>query len=467
MITIDYDTSYRKGRLIADDDILSMIRNHFSVAKAGIFFAKKRNKNIPTRDYAIQASGMFDFGMYNEIRKYLIESQITEITYTEAFANRLKVGFDAVELSTDLMYELRDYQADALEKAFKRGQGTIVVATGGGKSLIQANLLETYKKMVKSDFKCILIVPGLSLVSQLVKDFKEYGCSFTYSGWVGGSEPEDVQVIIVNSENFCSQFGNYKNLSEVDLVLVDECHKIKHGNKLTKLIHKIKTPNKFGFTGTLPKTEIDIWKVIGTFGPVIYEKKSKDLRDDGYLTNVVIKCIKLIHPNVGKMNYQNELKYLHNSDPRSSVISKIVQKLDNNVLILVNRIEHGQYLEGWLATEGKVVYFISGEMPVDERTAIIARMETETNLVVIAMSSIFSTGINVKNLPYIMFVDGGKSFIRTIQSIGRGLRLHKFKKLLVIFDIYDTLKYSTEHSERRQEFYDDEDIKYTEIEITI
>ena len=66
-----------------------------------------------------------------------------------------------------------------------------------------------------------------------------------------------------------------------------------------------------------------------------------------------------------------------------------------------------------------------------------------------------------------MFVDGGKSFIRTIQSIGRGLRLHKFKKLLVIFDIYDTLKYSTEHSERRQEFYDDEDIKYTEIEITI
>ena len=83
------------------------------------------------------------------------------------------------------------------------------------------------------------------------------------------------------------------------------------------------------------------------------------------------------------------------------------------------------------------------------------------------MSSIFSTGINIKNLPFIIFVDGGKSFIRTLQSIGRGLRLHENKPKLIVFDIFDNLKYSTRHAQQRQLFYDEEKIDWTETILTI
>lgn len=83
------------------------------------------------------------------------------------------------------------------------------------------------------------------------------------------------------------------------------------------------------------------------------------------------------------------------------------------------------------------------------------------------MSSIFSTGINIKNLHYIIFVSGGKSFIRIVQSIGRGLRLHSEKNKLILFDISDNMKYSQAHLEERKKFYDEEEITFIETQINL
>ncbi len=104
-------------------------------------------------------------------------------------------------------------------------------------------------------------------------------------------------------------------------------------------------------------------------------------------------------------------------------------------------------------------------MEVEVRDEIKKIMETNNNVVCIAMSSIFSTGINIKNIHMIIFASGGKSFVRTIQSIGRGLRLHDNKDKLVIIDIVDNLKYGIRHAEKRQEIYKQEKINYKSTEI--
>jgi superfamily II DNA or RNA helicase len=253
----------------------------------------------------------------------------------------------------------------------------------------------------------------------------------------------------------------------VEDVLVSNCHKIKSSNLITKNITKIKTPHKFGFTGTLPKTKIDEWKIIGTFGPVIYEKSSKELRDEKYLTEAAIKVIKLNHSRPPKLNYKKELTFLYNNENRNNLIQKIVNKLAKNSLILVNHLEQGEVLYELLSSPTKEVYFVSGAMPVELRNDIIKKMEEQDNIICIAMASIFSTGINIKNLHYILFVAGGKSFIRTVQAIGRGLRLHKSKEKLVLIDFYDNMKYSTEHSIERKIFYDEEQISWNESEINL
>lgn len=255
----------------------------------------------------------------------------------------------------------------------------------------------------------------------------------------------------------------------VEDVLVSNCHKVKDQNILTKLINKIPTVHKFGFTGTLPKEQDDAWKIIGTFGEVIYEKSSKELRDENYLSNVRVNVLKLIHDRKPFKFYTDELEYLHNYDKRNSLICKLGEKLSNNVLIMVNQIEHGENLLKMFETLGskKKVAFIQGEVDVDSRKEFIRYMETHDDAICIAMSSIFSTGINVKNLHHIIFTDGGKAFIRTIQSVGRGLRLHERKNRLEIFDLCDNMKYSERHVEFRKQFYDDEQIEWNERKVKL
>ena len=92
-------------------------------------------------------------------------------------------------------------------------------------------------------------------------------------------------------------------------------------------------------------------------------------------------------------------------------------------------------------------------------------MEKDNDVICVAMSSIFSTGVNIKNIHNIIFASGGKSFIRTVQSIGRGLRKHNLKSKLIIFDICDRLRYGIRHCEKRKEIYEKEKIKFTETNI--
>ena len=93
-------------------------------------------------------------------------------------------------------------------------------------------------------------------------------------------------------------------------------------------------------------------------------------------------------------------------------------------------------------------------------------MEKDNNVVCIAISKIFSTGISIKNIHYIMFAAGGKSKIKTLQSIGRGLRTHVNKDLLILIDIADNLIYGKKHYKKRKEFYEIEKIKITEKSIS-
>ena len=104
-------------------------------------------------------------------------------------------------------------------------------------------------------------------------------------------------------------------------------------------------------------------------------------------------------------------------------------------------------------------------MDVEEREEIRKLMEEQDDVVCIAISKIFSTGINIKNLHNIIFAAIGKAKIKIIQSIGRTLRKHSSKKRATIFDIWDNLKYGNNHIIERMSLYDEEKIPYTVTEI--
>jgi len=351
-------------------------------------------------------------------------------------------------------------------------------ATAGGKTLTSASLISKVYSLYmspynKQSFKCLFIVPDRGLASQTYHDFIDYGVPFSVSRWTGDDDLNlESNVIVSNLGILQSKNSNLDWLKDVDLLIVDEVHKIRKGNKVNDILKRIITPYRFGFTGTLPEENLDQWNIIGKIGPIIYEKNSFDLRQENYVSNASIQIIKLIHKNEhprveGGNAYREELEYLSTSKFRNNIIAKLAQGLKQNTLIMVDYIQHGETLFNIIKEmmPEKKCFFIRGEVEVEERDKVRQLMEINNDVVVVAISKIFSTGINIKNLHYIIFACGGKAKIKIVQSIGRGLRLHKDKTKLIIFDIADDLRYSAAHALKRQALYEKEHIPFAIKEI--
>jgi superfamily II DNA or RNA helicase len=483
MIEIYLDSKKNLG--ILSGDLFNEIREHFSVKNETAKFARQYSRFIPQRTYAITPTGRFEPGMFFEIKKFLANNQYSEKLNvdTEFFCEVLPANctwhknpnFSLTPYNLSL--PLRDYQREIIIKALTLGRGIIVLATAGGKTLTAATLLSNIFSFYGSRLRCLYLVPDRGLVEQTINDFTSYNVPFTTSKWTGDDALNtNTNVIVANLGILQSKNSDTTWTESVDILVVDEVHKLRRGNEINKLIKKIKTPFKFGLTGTLPEDNLDQWNIIGKIGPIIYEKTSYQLRLESFVTPATVIALSLnyatppIHIDTGYNatdKYRHEIDFLIKNKFRNSVICKMINKIQKNALILVDYIEHGLILEDILKNnlKDKQIFFIRGEVELEEREAIKKIMEETGNTIVIAISKIFSTGINIKNLHYIIFAGGGKSKIKILQSIGRGLRLHKDKDKLIIVDITDNLFYGKQHFAKRKQLYDKENITYQIKEI--
>jgi superfamily II DNA or RNA helicase len=158
--------------------------------------------------------------------------------------------------------------------------------------------------------------------------------------------------------------------------------------------------------------------------------------------------------------YEKEREFVYLSPLRNKIIHQLCSKLDGNMLILVDTLDYGELLLEKLKTLNRKVYFIRGSMSTEDRQKIIQEIEENDDVIAIAMTQIFSTGISVKNLKYLVFTAIGKSNVKISQSIGRIMRLHENKDEAIIFDIADNTDYSMSHLRQRLALYKKETIPF-------
>lgn len=465
---------YDRNKVRIKGDFFSDIREHFSVKdETARFRLRGRARFFANRLYCITPTGLFESGMFYDILRHIKERYPNEeIRIDPTITSIVKPGLKDARVYDNLTHNLRDYQISACENAIKFGRGILKMGTGAGKTLTICSILMSTFLQRREKFKCLLIVPDLGLVNQTFKDFEDYNALFKFTRWTGKIKPDlTANVIIANLGILQSQFNDNEWLQDVDMLIIDECHKLKKNNKINKMVQSIKTVHKFGLTGTLPDQKPDEWNILGKLGNIIYEKDSYSLRTEQHLTIAKASILKIEYKDKplyssNQNNYKAELDFIYVNNFRNDIIHNICGKFNNNSLILVNHLVHGDTLFDKLSEyKDKRVYFVKGEVEVEERDKIKKIMETESNIICIAMSSIFSTGINIKNIHMIMFAAGGKSSIRTIQSIGRGLRLHNDKEKLMIIDLADDLRYGQRHVEKRKEIYTQEKIPFNITEI--
>jgi superfamily II DNA or RNA helicase len=137
--------------------------------------------------------------------------------------------------------------------------------------------------------------------------------------------------------------------------------------------------------------------------------------------------------------------------------SRLVKGLadSGNTLILVNRIDTGKLLTEMI--EGAV--FISGEVKGKDRKEEYKDHATTDNKITVATYGVAAVGINIPRIFNLVLLEPGKSFVRVIQSIGRGIRKAEDKDFVQIWDVTSTCKFAKRHLTARKKFY--KDAKYT------
>jgi superfamily II DNA or RNA helicase len=158
-------------------------------------------------------------------------------------------------------------------------------------------------------------------------------------------------------------------------------------------------------------------------------------------------------------DYQSELKYLVTDEKRIDYVATLLNKVrqEGNTLILVDRISAGEMLQERIPDS----VFVNGAVKMDERKDAYDEINTGTNHVVIATYGVAAVGINIPRIFNLVLIEPGKSFVRVIQSIGRGVRKAKDKDFVQIWDITSTCKYAKRHLTQRKKFYKDAEYPFT------
>ena len=350
---------------------------------------------------------------------------------------------------------LRDYQVAVINNFLQNPQSLQEIATGAGKTIMTATL----SKIVEPIGRSLVIVPNKSLVTQTEKDYinvgldvgvyfgdrKELGRTHTICTW------QSLNVLDKRNKDGKEVLSLAEFLEDVQTVIVDEVHMAK-AEVLTKLLTENlrNAPIRWGLTGTVPKEDFEFQGILAAIGPVVGNIAAHELQDKGVLAHLQVNIVQLLDMKEFR-NYQEELKYLVTNEDRIQQLASLFNNIrqTGNTLILVDRIATGKRLEELI--DGSV--FINGEMKVKDRQEEYDDVNSADHKVIIATYGVAAVGINIPRIFNLVLVEPGKSFVRVIQSIGRGIRKAKDKDFVQIWDITSSCKFAKRHLRERKKYY--------------
>jgi superfamily II DNA or RNA helicase len=377
-----------------------------------------------------------------------------------------------------------DYQKDAILHALKEKRALLLSPTGSGKSLIIYVLCRYILNLIPKDKKILIIVPTISLVSQMYSDFADYSGktewkprNFVHKIFGGEDKNSNKRIVVSTWQSIYKLPNSY--FEEFECVFGDECHLFK-SKSLTAILTKLKNcPYRIGTTGTLDGSFTHKLVIEGLFGKVKKVTSTKELMDQKVLSNLSIDCIVLKYPaeicnTMKKAKYAEEIEWLVLNQKRNEFITKLALSLKGNTLVLFQFVEkHGKVLYEMMKEQGKTVFFVFGGTDIDDREKIRKIVEKEENAIIIASYGTFSTGISIKRLHNIVFSSPSKSRIRVLQSIGRQLRKSEFKEKARLYDIADDLSWKSyrnhtlRHFVERIKIYESEKFEHRKIIVPV
>jgi superfamily II DNA or RNA helicase len=361
---------------------------------------------------------------------------------------------------------LRDYQVDVINQFISAPQCLQEIATGAGKTIMTA----TMSKIVEKYGRSIIIVPNKDLVRQTEEDYSN--CGLDVGVYFGDKKDFGKTHTICTWQSLNSLLKKTKKgednimdfIEDVCCVIVDETHQAK-ADVLKDLLTSVfaNVPIRWGLTGTIPKSDWESASLRSSIGEVINKLSAKELQDQGVLANCHVNIVQT-QETVSYPNYQNEMTFLLEDKKRIEYVAEMIKGISEtgNTLVLTNRIKNGEALQELISG----AEFVQGSMKVADRKDAYNEINEGTNTITIATYGVAAVGINIPRIFNLVLLEPGKSFVRVIQSIGRGVRMAKDKDFVQIWDVTSRCKFSKRHLTERKKYYKDASYPFTIDKVT-
>lgn len=357
---------------------------------------------------------------------------------------------------------LRDHQVEVINNFINNPQCLQEVATAAGKTIITAAL----SKLIEPYGRSIIIVPNKSLVTQTEEDYINMGLDV---GVYFGDRKEPGRTHTICTWQSLNILEKKRQNAEDDLidefkrdvvcVIVDEVHMAK-ADVLRRLLTNVYgyVPIRWGLTGTIPKADYEFKSLHVSLGDVINRISAAELQAKGLLAQCEIEILQL-WDYVDYKNYREEQTYLVTKQARIDYIGRMVEQMrkSGNTLVLVDRVKSGELLQESIRDS----VFVRGATKADERKEHYDEVKTSDDKVIIATYGVAAVGINLPRIFNLVLIEPGKSFVRVIQSIGRGIRKAQDKDFVQVWDVCSTAKFSKRHLTERKKFYKEAQYPFT------
>jgi DNA excision repair protein ERCC-3 len=337
--------------------------------------------------------------------------------------------------------ELMDHQVGAIYTALSYRRGIVMAPTGSGKTEIFLAILN----MLESP--SLVVFNRQQLTQQTVERARERGLDV---GIVQGQniEEKDITMATIQSIHKIENIKKYKNL------ILDEIHNVasRQYQEILKLSHWERV---YGFSATPVnprKIDLKSAKIIANVGSVIYNIGAKDLMEKGIIAKPKIYMVPINMPDdIDDFSYREAEKAgIIFNKYRNKMIASIAERhRGEGVLILNKYVDQGKEIQKLIPDAP----FIWHEILVKDRLKIVQRFD-DGEIEILIASRILDEGIDIKNFKVLIIASAGISFIKTIQRLGRGLRVTDEKKNITVYDFIDNTNFRLlKHSRYRIKTY--------------
>jgi len=354
----------------------------------------------------------------------------------------------------------RKDQSKAIRKMAFKQRGRVIAPTGSGKTLVALGFMSMFPQL-----RILFLCHTKDLLTQTCEELDKFG--FDYFQLGGGKkiswsslDSHNSMILVSTIQSFSKAPRQYQ-MTYFDAVIVDEAHHAaKEDSQYGKLMSRNLAPIRIALTATEPTKEYEILVNEGLFGPTIAELTVEEGVEIGIIAKpeVNLFCV----PYSTKTNKKCGRKYtdcyqygiVKNRKRNKIIVSDTMKSIKSGevVLIIVDKIEHGEILKSMLKSRKIYASFVRGSMDRFIRQNVKSKMKAEKKMVAIC-TKVWKEGINIPALRHVIYAAGMKEEKGIKQAMGRGLRTMENKDKIRLTDFMDPYKYLAEHSVLRYGIY--------------